>query len=312
MSFIKLDIKDRIVQFPNRYDLVPVEGYENRYDIMPANGTVIEPGTPINKALLQRYEDGLDALIHGNNLHVEVITTSGTWTVPENVHFVDLILIGGGGGGGGGYSGGSGSDGGGGGGGGSSGAVTFYEHVKVTPGQEVPIIIGAGGNGGNGESTGSATAGSDGGSTQFLNTYLTSQGGKGGNRGDSSNGGLGGRFSTSNPYLPLTSIARWSYIMGGSGGSDSSRNGEDKNYAFYICPLGQILVAGGAGGGSYNGGVGGTSPTGGNGGTPRTNPHGGNAYDNTGGGGGGGAGDVNNQIAGNGGNGGSGLCIIIY
>lgn len=62
MSFVKRIIKDRVVQYPHRYDLVPIEGYENRYDIVQVPGTITELGTPINKDLLQRYENRISEL----------------------------------------------------------------------------------------------------------------------------------------------------------------------------------------------------------------------------------------------------------
>ena len=55
MAFVKRDIKDQSVQFPNRFAIIAVSG--NTYDITPVPGTVTEPGTPVNKDLLQRYED---------------------------------------------------------------------------------------------------------------------------------------------------------------------------------------------------------------------------------------------------------------
>lgn len=61
MSFIKRDIKDRVVQYPRRYQLVEVQ--PGIFDLIPVTGTVTEEGTPVNKELLQRYEDGLDAAL---------------------------------------------------------------------------------------------------------------------------------------------------------------------------------------------------------------------------------------------------------
>lgn len=43
---------DRNVQYPNRYQLVKVEGTDNIYDMIPAPGTVEDEGTLINKATL--------------------------------------------------------------------------------------------------------------------------------------------------------------------------------------------------------------------------------------------------------------------
>ena len=45
-------MKDRITQYPHRYQLVPVSGQSDTYDIIAKPGTVTEPGTPLNKANL--------------------------------------------------------------------------------------------------------------------------------------------------------------------------------------------------------------------------------------------------------------------
>lgn len=45
-------MKDRVVQYPHRYQLVPVAGETNVYDFVPVTGTVTEVGTPLNKSTL--------------------------------------------------------------------------------------------------------------------------------------------------------------------------------------------------------------------------------------------------------------------
>jgi hypothetical protein len=45
-------MKDRVVEHPNRVRLVPVAGQDGVYDAVAVPGTITEPGTPINKALL--------------------------------------------------------------------------------------------------------------------------------------------------------------------------------------------------------------------------------------------------------------------
>ncbi len=45
-------MKDRVVQYPHRYQLVPVAGKTNVYDFVPVPGTITEAGTPLNKATL--------------------------------------------------------------------------------------------------------------------------------------------------------------------------------------------------------------------------------------------------------------------
>ena len=54
MPFVPIDIKDQAVQFPNRFK---IDGVSRT--IEPDFGTVTEPGTPVNRALLQRYENYL-------------------------------------------------------------------------------------------------------------------------------------------------------------------------------------------------------------------------------------------------------------
>lgn len=43
---------DRIVQYPNRVKLVPVEGQPNVYDVESQPGEITEEGTPLNKGTL--------------------------------------------------------------------------------------------------------------------------------------------------------------------------------------------------------------------------------------------------------------------
>lgn len=45
-------MKDRTVQYPNRYMLTPVGGTSDTYDLTAVPGTVTEPGTVLNKANL--------------------------------------------------------------------------------------------------------------------------------------------------------------------------------------------------------------------------------------------------------------------
>lgn len=60
MPFTARDVKDRVVQYPHRYQFVEVS--TGIYDLVPVTGTVTEAGTAINKAYLQPIEDGLNAL----------------------------------------------------------------------------------------------------------------------------------------------------------------------------------------------------------------------------------------------------------
>lgn len=45
-------MKDRVVEHPNRYRLVPVAGTSDTFDLVAVPGTVIEEGTDLNKAAL--------------------------------------------------------------------------------------------------------------------------------------------------------------------------------------------------------------------------------------------------------------------
>lgn len=61
-------MRDRNVQFPNRYRLEKVQGTDDIYDLMPAPGTVTEEGTLVNKSTLLKdvtaalYGLGTDAV----------------------------------------------------------------------------------------------------------------------------------------------------------------------------------------------------------------------------------------------------------
>ncbi len=45
-------MKDRVVQYPHRYQLMPVSGQNGVYDLIPVPGTVTEAGTALDKATL--------------------------------------------------------------------------------------------------------------------------------------------------------------------------------------------------------------------------------------------------------------------
>lgn len=48
------NVKNRIVQFPNRYKLTPVSG--DVYDLSPEAGTITEIGTIVNRSLLMAMQ----------------------------------------------------------------------------------------------------------------------------------------------------------------------------------------------------------------------------------------------------------------
>ena len=80
-------------------------------------------------------------------LNSEEFTSTGTFTVPADVHTILVTAVGAGGGGGGGAANVTNCTGGAGGGGG----VTVLDHpVNVAPGDSIAVTIGAGGNGGVG------------------------------------------------------------------------------------------------------------------------------------------------------------------
>jgi len=244
------------------------------------SGATVSPAqiTALNNRLVEREQ-----------LNVVQITASGNWVVPANVYSVDLVLVGGGSSGSGGSSSGSGGVYGGGR-GGNGGEIKYYNNIKVTPGQSIPIIIGAGGAGVSGTNDGNA-----GGATQFLNSNIFSNGGIAPSKGV---GGTNGYPGTGGEYiLPL--LIGMGY-GGGGGGTASSTSS---------------VGGGGGGGGSSaggtgapNGATGGTAGTGGIAGSPAPTGSGGNAKVNSGSGGGG----LGSNGSGSSGAGGSGICIIIY
>jgi len=105
---------------------------------------------------------------------------TGTWTVPDGVYLIDLLVVGGGGGRGGAGYGGSG-------GGGGAGGLIYLEGVAVTPGQTYNYAVGEGGQ------AGSTSNGSNGDNSSF-GSYTANGGGGGGLSGTYTgrNGGCGG------------------------------------------------------------------------------------------------------------------------
>lgn len=92
----------------------------------------------------------------------QAFTSSGMFTVPDGVRFIDVFLVGGGSGGSGVYSGRCG--------GGGSGYTKTFKDIPTSPGQQFAVTIGAGGSGGiGGTSTGATkpTLPGNGGTTSF-------------------------------------------------------------------------------------------------------------------------------------------------
>jgi hypothetical protein len=284
-----------------------------------------------------------------NGLTTDTITATGTctYTIPDGVSFMDVLLVGGGGSGG--------SYGGGGGGG---GGVLFQTSYSVTAGSQINLTIGAGGTA---PSNGSAS-GANGGDTSF--DSLTASGGGGGGAGGSgaaSNGlsgasGGGGGVSTnasvgsggSNTFNVLNDSTRYGNLGGAGvystgtynvagGGGGAGGGGQNGYYTqntgnnsgvggIGVTFFGAQYGCGGGGGantstsatirGLHSGNAFGTNSSNalkagctnaGDGGSYNTNS--GNATVNTGGGGGGGGGGTSYL---NPGSGGSGIIILQY
>lgn len=171
-----------------------------------------------------------NTLLSGIPSHMEVFTSSGTWTKPSGISYVYVKIWGGGGGGG--TSSGDNEGYGGGGGGYAEGIVQVTGNVSVT--------IGAGGSPDN-----------NGGNSSFVGaTSLIAYGGAGGS---SNNGGSGGGASIGGTtYGFAISGGNGNYSgggspMGGAGGSHGSAAGVSG------CVPGG---GGGGGGGGYSGGAG--------------------------------------------------------
>jgi hypothetical protein len=207
----------------------------------------------------------------------EIFTSSGTFTVPENVTSILATAMGGGGGGASGFSGGSPFTAGGGGGGGK--AAINYLVTGLTPLNDITVTIGGGGVGG----VGAGNNGSNGDPT-ILVGHLTVQGGiaASGQTGGAGRvgGGTGGDGGTNTSVGSVGNDASL-YGDGGAGGAVTGS-----------------LSGGGGGGGSIfdNGGNGGDGDADGSVGVL-----------GSGGGGGGGW-----QSDGDGGAGGDGILIITW
>lgn len=226
-------------------------------------------------------------------MKTEIITSTSTWTVPDNIDsLLNVRLFGGGGGGGyhGVYAGGNG-------GGGGYMAIGNY---TVTAKEKYVITIGSYGSGGQAGDNGRA-----GGTTSF-GSLLSANGGNGGEAGGGgragsggSSGGSGGSFYDS--HKNSTGVASY----GGNGGNGGTPNAtkESGGTGIVISGLGYGgssgtgNISGGGGGGGYGG-------NGGDGGSSTSTPSDMSDYQNfsAGGGGGGGGGGY----TGHGGDGGEG------
>lgn len=192
-------MEDRVSIYPGRVTLTPVAGQANTYDMVRADSPTKE-GTPLNKNNLLKdstaalYGLGTDAVPDDvfqklavkkgsvEDLVIQKITTSCTWTAPKAVDQLFRVFAVGGGGGG----------------------YVEIKNLTIAEGTTVSVVCGAGGAIGAGISSkaGTAASGGRGGTTSFGS--LLSAGGYGGGGASSStqtaksvlNGGAGGGGGT--------------------------------------------------------------------------------------------------------------------
>lgn len=243
------------------------------------------------------------------NIVSQTITSSQIWSVPSNVHSVQVFLVGGGGGASQGNSivGGA----------GGAGGHTTTKTVSVTPNQQIAITIGAGGAAGN-HSIGKWYPGNP---TSFGTLALANGGGANyppGGSGGSGGGGAGYSYGVQNGGNGGSN--------GGNGGNGNERGGTGQGTTTRAFGESNgTLYSGGGGGGSRTTGAfmyGGAGGAGGGGNSGHFDKKGnGNSSGISGtpnsGGGGGGAGAYYSTSdeeykAGSTGSGGSGICIIRY
>lgn len=177
------------------------------------------------------------------------VTSTTTWTVPNNTNSVEMWLVGAGGGGGG--NGGNGKPGGGGGGG-----VVYVASQAVTPGATYTLTVGTGGTSGNNSNS---VVGNTGGASSFGNLATANGGGGGGGSPNNAsnyaqNGACGG------------GAAGWAP---GSGATNSYGNGNIgfRGGAGWLNNAGGLGAGGGGGGNTSRGNDAAETSTGGNGGT---------------------------------------------
>lgn len=91
MAFVKRTIKDRVIQYPKRYQIVEVS--PGVFDFVPVTGTITEVGTPVNKDLLQRYEDTLNEhdLAIPNKLDINGDSKDNVVTFPTQSHVGNIL-----------------------------------------------------------------------------------------------------------------------------------------------------------------------------------------------------------------------------
>lgn len=163
---------------------------------------------------------------------MEVLTTSGNWTCPVGVHFIEVQAWGGGGSGGSNTGTGSGA-----GGGGEYATGRYY----VTPGTIYAYLIGAGGA----AVSGAASAGNNGGNTS-LGSLIAANGGTGGTFGTSGAGGAGGTGGAGGMFIITGQAGDIGTTTNSNGGGSPAGGGGGKAMA-------GIVPGGGGGAGVSNG-----------------------------------------------------------
>lgn len=161
MAWTPRDIKDQVVQYPNRFKINGVPGQI----IEPDFGVVTEPGQEINREFLMPIERRLNMAGGWRLLQEYKVAGTYTWIAPDmygdgRSYTIGAYIIGGGGGGGRRLNTGGAAMG-----GGSGFAKNIF--VEVAPGQSYPTVVGSGG-----------TSGVSGGSTSFAGYVVN--GGSGG------------------------------------------------------------------------------------------------------------------------------------
>lgn len=244
------------------------------------------------------------------DLKIATFTSSGTWTVPDNVTSVIVLGCGGGGGGGGG-----GANYGGGGGGGSGAQPITAAIAGLTPGASISVVIGAGGNAGaGGISGGNGVVGANGNPSSF--GTLVFNGGLGGDP------GVGSTLGGTNPAGgagAAEAMTPMGHRVAGGGGGAGAQNGTSvagtagSRSMYATAPSGGASAGTGTLRGGGGGGGGSATNAGGTGGNANVGAVGSVGADGSNGsGGGGGGGGSNNLQGGNGGAGGGGLIQIYY
>lgn len=219
-------MKDRVVQYPSRYQLVLVAGTTDIYDLVSVPGTVTEEGTPLNKASLLKDTTaalvglGISALpdealraaalkMKSRLIQSYAVAGTYTWTAPDlndgADYEVGVLIIGGGGSGG-----------------AAKRGNTSQEYVQatgggsgfsrvlrmiVTPGNEYSVVVGTGGAAVTVTANPQAEFGLDGGSSAFNGNAVDGGAGGAAHRSTStpsSQGAIGAQPSTPIQAAQLT------------------------------------------------------------------------------------------------------------